>query len=100
MLRERFDGRRIIFTDAERLQLAEKARALGRKALHELGTMVTPETLLRWRQELVARKWTFVERRRAGRGSRQRDHHAPRVICVPRRTGDPPCSAWWVAQLL
>ena len=67
MLRARLGGRRIVFTDAERRQLAEKARALGRKALHELGTIVTPETLLRWHRELVARKWTFVERRRPGR---------------------------------
>src|SRR6202051_3894222 len=63
MLRARLGGRRIVFTDAERRQLAEKARALGRKALHELGTIVTPETLLRWHRELVARKWTFVESR-------------------------------------
>ena len=47
MLRERLGGRRIIFSDAEPRQLAEKARALGRKALHELGTIVTPETLPR-----------------------------------------------------
>jgi len=67
MLRARLGGRRIVFTDAERRQLAEKARALGRKALHELGTIVTPETLLRWHRELVARKWTFVERRNPGR---------------------------------
>ena len=67
MLRARLGGRRIVFTDAERRQLAEKARALGRKALHELGTIVTPETLLRWHRELVARKWTFVERRGPGR---------------------------------
>ena len=67
MLRARLGGRRIIFTDAERRQLAEKARALGRKALHELGTIVTPETLLRWHRELVARKWTFVEKRSPGR---------------------------------
>ncbi len=67
MLRARLGGRRIGFTDAERRQLAEKARALGRKALHELGTIVTPDTLLRWHRELVARKWTFVERRSPGR---------------------------------
>src|SRR6266852_8877444 len=35
LLRERLGGRRIIFTDAERRQLAEKARALGRMALRE-----------------------------------------------------------------
>ena len=67
MLRARLGGRRIVFTDAERRQLAEKARALGRKALHELGTIVTPETLLRWHRELIAQKWTFVERRSPGR---------------------------------
>jgi transposase InsO family protein len=67
MLRARLGGRRIVFTDGERRQLAEKARALGRKTLHELGTIVTPETLLRWHRELVARKWAFVERRSPGR---------------------------------
>jgi transposase InsO family protein len=67
MLRARLGGRRIIFTDAERRQPGEKARALGRKAPHELGTIVTPETLLRWHRELVAHKWTFVEKRSPGR---------------------------------
>lgn len=67
VLRARLGGRRIIFTDAERRQLAQKAGVLGRKALHQLGTIVTPETLLRWHRELVARKWTFVERRSPGR---------------------------------
>jgi transposase InsO family protein len=67
LLRERLGGRRIIFTDAERRNLAEKARTVGRKALREVGTIVTPETLLRWHRELVARKWTFTERRTPGR---------------------------------
>ena len=67
VFRARLGGRRVIFSDAERRQLAEKARVLGRKALRELGTIVAPETLLRWHRELVARKWTFVERRSPGR---------------------------------
>jgi putative transposase len=65
LLRERLGGRRIIFTDAERRGLAEKAIAVGRKTLRDLGTIVTAETLLRWHRELVARKWTFIERRRS-----------------------------------
>ena len=59
LLRERLGGRRIIFTDAERRNLAEKAKAVGRKTLRELGTIVTPETFLRWHRELVAWKWAM-----------------------------------------
>ena len=66
VLRERLGDRRIIFTDAERRNLAEKARAVGRKTLPELGAIVTPETLLGWHRELAARKWTFIQRRRPG----------------------------------
>jgi putative transposase len=66
LLRGRLGNRRIIFTDAERCHLA-KAKAVGRTALRELGTIVTPETLLRWHRELEARKWTFIKRRRPGR---------------------------------
>jgi len=83
MLRARLGGRRIIFTDAQRRQLAEKARALGRKGLHELGTIVTPETLLRWHRELVAQKWIFVERRRPG-GPRTREELVALVVRMAR----------------
>jgi hypothetical protein len=60
-------GKRIRFTDAERALLARKAKAVGRKALLELDTLVSPDTLLRWHQRLVAKKWTFVHRRGPGR---------------------------------
>jgi hypothetical protein len=43
LLRERLGGRRIIFTDAERGDLANKAKAVGRNTLRELGTIVNPE---------------------------------------------------------
>jgi putative transposase len=67
MLRERLCRRRLLFTDAERRELAKKAKAVGRKGLGDLDTSVTPDTLLRWHRELVARKSTFVERRKPGR---------------------------------
>jgi putative transposase len=56
LLKERLRGRRIRFTDAERARLARKAKAVGRKALLELDTIVSPDTLLRWHRRLVAQK--------------------------------------------
>jgi hypothetical protein len=67
VLRQKLGGRRILFSDAERRLLARRAYAIGGKALRELNPMVTPDTLLRWHRELVARRWTFIERRRPGR---------------------------------
>jgi hypothetical protein len=46
MLKERLRGKRIRFTDAERALLARKAKAVGRKALLQLDTIVTPDTLM------------------------------------------------------
>jgi len=54
LLKGRLRGRRIRFTDAERALLARKAKAVGRKALLELDTIVSPDTLLRWHRRLVA----------------------------------------------
>jgi putative transposase len=53
LLRERLAAQRIRFTDAERRRLARKAQALGQKALSELETLVTPDTLLRWYRTLI-----------------------------------------------
>ena len=67
LLKDRLRGRRIRFTDAERALLARKAKAVGRKALLELDTIVSPDTLLRWHRRLVAQKWNFAARRGPGR---------------------------------
>src|SRR5471030_2585713 len=72
LLKERLRGKRIRFTDAERALLARKAKAVGRKALLKLDTIVSPDTLLRWHSRLVAQKWNFVHRRGPGR---------PRSMC-------------------
>lgn len=60
LLKERLGGQRIRFTNAERRCLARKACAVGRKALNELQTLVTPDTLLRWHLELAARAILFL----------------------------------------
>src|SRR6266571_4482267 len=67
LLKDRLRGRRIRFTDAERALLARKAKAVGRRALLELDTIVSPDTLLRWHRRLVAQKWDFAEQRGVGR---------------------------------
>src|SRR5437867_4143654 len=67
LLKARLRGKRIRFSDAERALLARKAKAVGRKALLELETIVSPDTLLRWHRRLIAEKWNFVHRRGPGR---------------------------------
>jgi len=67
LLKERLRGKHIRFTDAERALLARKAKAVGRKALLKLDTLVSPDTLMRWHRHLVAQKWDFSKRRGPGR---------------------------------
>ncbi len=48
---------RLRLTDGDRRSLAELAHRLGRRALLEITTVVTPDTLLRWYRRLVAKKF-------------------------------------------
>jgi len=67
VLREQLGGKRPNFTDDQRRRLAAKAKRLGRRVLVELGTIVTPETLLAWRRRLIAQKYDSRKKRGAGR---------------------------------
>jgi hypothetical protein len=73
VLKDQLEGQRLRFTDEQRIRLAVKAKVLGRRALDELETLVTPDTLLAWHRKLIAEKWTYGQ---AGTGS------------TPRYTGD------------
>ena len=66
-LREQLGNKRIRWTDAQRRRLAEKAKAIGRSTLAALGTVVTPDTLLRWYRNLVAAKYDSSRQRGPGR---------------------------------
>jgi putative transposase len=56
--------KRLLLTDDQRRLLAVKGKSLGRKALMELTTIVTPDTILRWHRKLVAQKWDYSDRRK------------------------------------
>src|SRR5437588_10279838 len=63
VLREQLGDRRVRLTDDQRRRLAVKAKALGRKILADVATIVTPETLLAWHRKLIARKYDGTAQR-------------------------------------
>jgi len=79
VLREHTPDKRIKFTDAQRRRLGRKAKAVGRKGLKNLSGVATPDTLLRWFQRLVARKYDGSAKRGSGR-PRLRDRIAHLVL--------------------
>jgi len=64
VLREKLGKRRILLDDDQRRRLAVKGKILGRKLLAHVGTLVTPDTILRWHRLLVAKKWDYSARRK------------------------------------
>jgi putative transposase len=66
VLKAQLHGRRIRLSDDERRRLALVGQRLGRRILAHVATVATPDTILRWHRELIARKWTSV-RSRPGR---------------------------------
>ena len=65
LLRRQLGTQRLRLTDDDRRRLAARAYQVGRAALREIATIATPDTLLRWHRQLIARKWTYG--RRSGR---------------------------------
>ena len=59
-LRRQLGERRLRLTDADRRRLAVRVHRVGRATLREIATIVTPDTLLRWHRQLIARKWTYA----------------------------------------
>src|ERR1700746_739808 len=62
LLRRQLGTRRLRLTDDDRRRLAARAYRVGRAALREIATIATPDTLLRWHRQLIARKWTYTKR--------------------------------------
>ncbi len=66
VLREQLGGKRLLLTDHQRRRLAEKAKAIGRKGLFQISTLVTPDSLLRWYRRLIAKKYDGSKSRTVG----------------------------------
>ena len=67
VLRKQLGGKRLRFSDDQRLRLAVRAKKLGWRMLHDLTTIVTPATLLAWDRKLIARKYDGSNQRGLGR---------------------------------
>jgi putative transposase len=63
VLIEHIGNKRILLTDDQRRRIAVKGKTLGRKALSEIGSLFTPDTILRWHRQLVANKWDYSDRK-------------------------------------
>ena len=68
LYKQALGGKPLRLTDAQRRLLARKGRPLGKQLLAEVATVVTPETILRWYRELVARKYDGRRRGQPGPG--------------------------------
>jgi putative transposase len=80
VLREKLGKGRILLNDDQRRRLAVKGKLLGRKALCELTTLVTPDTIMRWHRELVAKKWDYSHRRKRVGRPRTRQEVAELIV--------------------
>jgi hypothetical protein len=63
VLKETTGKKRILLTNDQRRRLAVKGKILGRRRLEDIGTLFTPDTILRWHRMLVAKKWNYSDRR-------------------------------------
>ncbi len=57
VLRDQLGNKRLRLSDEQRHRLGVKAKKLGRQALAEVASLVTPDTLLRWHRKLIAHKY-------------------------------------------
>jgi transposase InsO family protein len=81
VLRQQLGQRRLNLDDDQRRRLAVKGKALGLDVLRATAGIVTPDTIVRWYRQLVARKYDGSKRRSPGR-PRVRSEIADLVVRV------------------
>ena len=66
-LRELLGQKRLRFTDDQRRRPAVKGKAVGRRLLREIASIITHDTILRWHRQLIACKYDGNGTRGSGR---------------------------------
>jgi len=84
VLREQLGRRRLRLTDQQRRRLAAKGKLLGRKALGQVATIVTADTILAWHRRLIDKKWDFSSRKRKPGRPRVMSEITERLIMMAR----------------
>ena len=87
VLKEHLKGKRIRYTDKQRRRLATKAKVLGRTILRQLNTLVTPDTLLVWHRNLIAKKDDGSAKRGPGRPRIMREIEALIITIAQNNPG-------------
>jgi len=64
ILRQQITGR-VLLSDGERTTLAKIGKKLGKQALAEVASIVTPDTILAWHRKVVAQKFDGSQQRKA-----------------------------------
>lgn len=72
ILRAQIQGR-LRWSDPERISLAEIGKRLGRRAPEEIATIVSPDTFLRRRRRLIARKFDGSKNRGSPHCSQEKE---------------------------
>jgi putative transposase len=93
VLRSVNSSRRLRLTDDQRRRLAAKGHVLGRRHLAAVAGIVTPDTILRWYRQLVAKKYDGSKTRRSGRPTTKPDV----VALVVRMANENP--AWGYTRI-
>ena len=84
VLREKLRPKHILLNDDQRRRLAVKG-----KMLEEVGTLFTPDTILRWHRILIAQKWDYSDRKQ--QPGRPRIRQVIVDLTLPLANGNP---AW------
>ena len=63
VLLEQRNGKRLVLTDNQRRRLAAKGKAIGRRELKQLATIVKADTVLAWHRKLIEKSGPVRERR-------------------------------------